>query len=218
MDGTIRVVVFDIGGVMIRLADGWQGACACAGLPYRPRELTEETRRQWVALEHAVGEGRMDTEDFLQQALQLINGIYTAEELRAVYQAIIREEFPGIYDVVSGLKAAGYATACLSNTSAAHWDDLTNPALYPAIARLDYRFASHLLQMMKPDPRIYHRFQAETGFTSAGILFFDDLDENVRGAQACGWNAIRVSGDHPAIEQIQAGLAQHGVVLPSVTP
>jgi putative hydrolase of the HAD superfamily len=139
------------------------------------------------------------------------DNLYTIPELRAAFQAIIREEFPGIYDTVTALKAAGYRTACLSNTSAIHWVDLDNPAKYPAIALLDVRHASHLLGCMKPDAAIYRRFEAEMGARPEDILFFDDYETNVAGARACGWHAEQITGDTPVVEQIRMHLLKYGV-------
>ncbi len=132
--------------------------------------------------------------------------MYTPEEIIAIYLAIIQEELPGIHELVTGLQAAGYRTACLSNTCELHWPVLTDPAIYPAIARLDARHASHLFGVRKPDHAIYRRFEAATGMAPAEILFFDDLPENVQGALECGWHAVHIHRDRPAVEQMREAL------------
>jgi len=216
MDSSIQLIVFDLGNVVFNLAGSWERACAFAGVTYRPFAFTPDEHARMQELEVLVESGTMSTEEHRAGLYALLHGRYTLEEIAAMYQAIIREEIAGVYDIISGLQHAGYRTACLSNTCAAHWVDMTNPALYPAIGLLDFQHASHLLGVVKPDPRIYRRFEAATGFSPAQILFFDDRQENVEGAQACGWHAARIDSPATAVEQIHRALAAHGIHLAPV--
>jgi 2-haloacid dehalogenase len=209
----IHLVVFDLGGVMIRLAAGWHGACAEAGVAYRPLPETPDIQRTWQALEEGFNAGAIERENYYQGIYDLLDGLYSVGEIQRVYQAIIREEFPGIFDTVAALKNAGLSTACLSNTCAAHWDDLANPALYPGIGALDYQHASHLLHATKPGEMIYRRFEAATGASGAAILFFDDRAENIATAWQLGWHAVQITPERPSVVQIHETLATHGLVL-----
>ncbi|HEY3380004.1 MAG TPA: HAD-IA family hydrolase, partial [Armatimonadota bacterium] len=105
--------------------------------------------------------------------------------------------------------------ACLSNTCAPHWADLTNAVRYPGIAALDFQHASHLFGVAKPDPAIYQLFEAATGQRSEEILFFDDRAENVAAAQACGWHAVQILPTHPAVAQIHAACLRYQLSLTS---
>ncbi len=197
---------------MIRLADGWPGACREAGVPHRAEVRPwPEVNKDWLALDAELGAGRMDEDSFFQAFHDAHGGIYSIAELRAAFQAIIQEEFAGIDAIVGALQAAGYRTACLSNTSAVHWVDLDNPAKYPAIGHLHVRHASHLLGCMKPDATIYRKFMEVMDARPEEIIFFDDYLVNVEGARACGWHAEQIVKDLPAVEQITTSLRQHGV-------
>jgi putative hydrolase of the HAD superfamily len=207
----IRLVVFDLGNVMIHLAHGWEGACALAEVPYRPFALTPEQQQQRRELGQAFERGAITPEAFYAGMHQALGGCYTVPEIRAVYQAIIADEIPGIYDTVAALKAAGLRTACLSNTCAPHWIDLTNPARYPGIGLLDARHASHLLGAMKPEPEIYARFEEAMGMAGEGILFFDDLADNIAAARACGWHAQQIVAGCSPVEQMQAIFVSYGI-------
>ena len=213
MHSSLQLIVFDLGNVVFNLAGSWERACAFAGVPYRPFTLTPEEHARLQELEVLVESGTISMNEHRERLGELLQGLYNPAELAAMYQAIIQEEFAGIYETVIGLKTAGYRTACLSNTCAAHWTDMTNPALYPAIGALDFQHASHLLGVVKPDPRIYRRFETATGYGPAQILFFDDRQENVVGAQACGWKAVRIDPAQPPVAQIHRGLAAHGIHL-----
>ena len=210
-DSSLRIIVFDLGGVMINIASGWESACRFAGVPYRPIELTAEKRAEFLRLEHAYEMGRISTEEFTRGVLPVTNEQYTPEEMAAIYLGVIQGERPGIHDIVAGLQAAGYRTACLSNTCVLHWPVLTDPALYPGIARLDAQHASHLFGERKPGEAIYHCFEAATGTAPAEILFFDDRPENVQAALDCNWHAVPIHGDRPSDEQIREALSAHGV-------
>ncbi|MHB9131691.1 MAG: HAD-IA family hydrolase [Armatimonadota bacterium] len=209
----IRIVVFDLGRVMIRLSAGWEGACQAAGISYRPFDFTPEERAAFVHLEREYECGRLTTDHFAEQVHQHLHGLYTPDEFKAIYLAIIQEEFPGIHDIVLALKGAGYTTACLSNTSQLHWPLLTDPVIYPGIAALDIQHASFLFGLAKPDPVIYRRFEEVTGFSSKEIIFFDDREDNIEGAQSCGWHAMQITPDRLSVEQITAALKSYGVEL-----
>lgn len=202
---------------MINLSDGWEGACGLAGFPFPPEERTPALQAGWHRIEQAIGTGQLAEDAYFAELAALLGERYTVAQLRAAYQAIIREEFPGIRELVRGLKEAGYVTACLSNTSAPHWVDLTNPARYPGIGLLDLQYASHLFGAMKPDPAIYRHFEAATGFSPEAILFFDDLPQNVEAARACGWHAEQIVPGIPAVTQLNTHLTRHGVLVAECT-
>jgi len=212
---TVSMVVFDLGGVMIRLAEGWEDACRIAGVPYRPFVLTPELATAWEELEVALGSGRISATAYYAQKCRQLRELYTVDEIAAAYQAVIREEFPGIPALVMALKDTGYRTACLSNTCAPHWVDLTNPVKYPGIGLLDVHHASHLLGVTKPNAEIYQRFMAQTATEPAQLLFFDDNRANVDAARACGWHAMHIVPTQPAVAQLLEGLAVHGIMLPA---
>ncbi len=65
---------------------------------------------------------------------------------------------------------------------------------YPFFAEFDQRFVSGLLEVMKPDPKIYEIVEAETGHAPETMLFTDDRADNIEAAQARGWQVHRFEG------------------------
>ncbi len=65
----------------------------------------------------------------------------------------------------------------------------------------------------KPDSHVFREVERVTKVPGASILFFDDREENVASAQACGWTAhlIDYTRDDTA-EQILAILRSHAVI------
>ena len=203
---TIRLVVFDLGGVMIRLAVGWENMCRAAGVPYRPFTPSEVFTAERQSLWREYERGLIGPDRFFAEFTHLLDGLYSLAEVRALYGAIIQDEFAEMPRIVYALKRAGYRTACLSNTCASHWSELTNPARYPGIGLLDAQYASHLLGAAKPDPLIYGMFESLTHSEPREILFFDDTEPNVAAAAARGWHAVHITPARPAPAQICAAL------------
>lgn len=216
MHASVELITFDLGNVMIYLAGPWENACRLAGVDYRNAVITDEIRRAWQQLECEVESGRISMSEHYARLAAIFQGHFSLDEIVRSYQAVIREEIPGIFDIVMALKHTGYRTACLSNTCAAHWKDMTNPARYPAIGTLDYRHASHLFGVLKPDPLIYRKFEAATGCSPERILFFDDRQENVLAARKCGWQAVQINNAETSVAQITAALARFGISVPAV--
>jgi FMN phosphatase YigB (HAD superfamily) len=216
MTSSIRIVVFDLGGVMIKLAGGWRGACACAGIPYRAFVETPAYDLLIEQLETRISTGVITIDEYCRHLSTFLQELYNPHEIAAIYQAVIQEEFPGIYELVHGLRDAGYETACLSNTCDPHWNDLTDPAKYPGIAALHHKHASHLFGVAKPDLHIYQCFEQATGFRSGEILFFDDRPDNIAAARQCGWHALRIFPTRPSVEQIHTALINHQIRVPVI--
>ncbi len=204
----VKIVVFDIGGVMIELAHSWAAACEFAGIDYRPFDITPDTQQKIAQLLIETESNKITTREFMQQQLPLYGNLYSPEEFERIYTCIIQDEIPGVLELVQELNAGGLRTACLSNTNALHWPALTDPARYPAITALDVRYASHLMGVCKPDLQIYRMLEREEHLEPQEILFFDDRAENVEAAVAAGWHAVQIMPDTPAVEQMRQALEQ----------
>jgi putative hydrolase of the HAD superfamily len=206
----IRVVCFDIGGVMIRLRKSWTDVCAAAGLEVRGDTASDraEDARTQVAAPYVLG--RITHDEWAEQTARVLGGVYSAAELTSIHQAWLLDEYAGVGDIVDELHARGLPTACLSNTNEAHWVRLVSE--YPAIVRLKSRYASHLLGCGKPDEAMYRAFERAAKVESASILFFDDLVVNVDAARAFGWNAERIDPSAETAPQIRRHLAEYGLL------
>ena len=192
----IRLVVFDLGRVLVRICDNWAEACACAGISdANSNDLAGLIQLRELALRQEVG--KLGPAGFAEAAASLMG--LTAQQVRAASEAYIRGAYPGSIELVEELRGAGVATACLSNTNEHHWQIMTTPghaAFFP-LARLTHRFASHLIGARKPEAPIYEHLERGAGVPPASILFFDDVEENVGGARSRGWNARRID---PALD------------------
>lgn len=222
----IQLIVFDLGGVVVRICSSFAQAAERAGLPFDPaRVLVPEHQAERKRLHKLYEQGHLSCDEFFAAVSATTGGLYTPEQFRRIHEHWIIDEYPGVHALIDDLHAAGLHTAALSNTNASHWAQMSRPepdrpAAFDAPARLRHRHASHLLGHAKPDPEIYRAFIRQTGFHPASVVFFDDLPDNVAAARSCGWHAHRIdpSGDTPA--QVRRHLAaDHGLSLvPSAPP
>lgn len=212
----IRCVVFDLGGVLVRLAGSWERACEAAGLPVHAVATTVEAREARHPLVVAHEEGRMDHRTFLEGVVASIGQVYTIDEVDAIHRAWVLDPYPGVEALLHALRAAGVTTGVLSNTNDVHWREQFHgdrgqpPRLR---APVDHPHGSHLLGVRKPARAIYDRFAQAVRIEPAALLFFDDLPDNVAGARAAGWRAERIDPTGDTVAQMRTHLAAAGVLL-----
>jgi HAD superfamily hydrolase (TIGR01509 family) len=206
-----RLVVFDLGRVLVRICDGWQHAFEVAGVTL-PLEIDADVRARLLAHVCRIEVGDGDVETFCRQAAADI-GI-SCEAMTAMWRGYTRGPYDGAGELLDELKRRGVTTACLSNTNAEHWRVLTDPAdpHGPVLARLDHRFASHLVRSRKPEPQIYEHLERQTGVAPGQILFFDDVAANVEAARARGWAAHVVELCDNPVPRLRERLCESGIL------
>lgn len=208
---SIQLVCFDLGGVLIRLCEGWDHACALAEVtPSKP--LTDEDERQVIKLVHREEVGSLCKNEFFNLTAPLLG--LSPEGARAMSDAWLCGAYPGIDALIDAINDAGLQTACLSNTNDNHWRAMIDPTHRNGLPldKLKHRFASHLVRDRKPNPTIYQHVERSTGLPPEAILFFDDVLENIEAAKAQGWHACQITDpDNPA-EQMTSHLKRHNLI------
>ena len=206
----IRLVCFDLGGVIVRICRSWQEGCRAAGLEVRELPLTGELRHARRELLHAYEVGAIDRASYGRQHSELIDGLYAPEEVLAIEQAWLLGEYDGVDALIDRLHAGGLPTAALSNTNEGHWSQMDHR--YPTVNLLQQRLASHLLGMRKPNREIFETAESHFGVPGSAILYFDDLDDNIHAATAAGWRARRIDYREPTAPQIERHLREHELI------
>jgi putative hydrolase of the HAD superfamily len=198
-----RLICFDIGGVLVRISQTWQEAAKYAGV----NVTLADTPPLFLADADPMNRhqaGRIDYATYLDEMARLMGCL--SEHAEKAHLSILQHEYVGIPEFVAEVRENGFRTACLSNTNAPHWEDLMNAAKFPTVANLEFRCASHLFQLGKPDPAIYRRFEAETGFRPDQIIFFDDNRQNVDAANQVGWLSFRIDPYGDTVAQMREAL------------
>ena len=209
----IKLVCFDLGGVLVRIVRDWGEALQRAGVdPARcnvdPTEVQIDTAFEFEL-------GNLTTEQFIETHRQT-NPAMTPQEIHAV----IRHWLVGVYEGVGGLlddlATQNVATACLSNTNAAHWEVMCDDPSYTDLRKLDHMLASHEIGCRKPHPDAFRHVERTTGVAIREIVFFDDSQANHAAALAHGWSAHRIDPQADPVRQIRQRLHECRV-LPDPT-
>jgi glucose-1-phosphatase len=211
--GGVKLVVFDLGRVLVRICDDWMHACSTAGIELAAKDLGAEEILKLRDLVHQVEVHTVDFARFAREAGAILGA--TPEQITTASAAFVIGLYEGVPELLSALRAAGIKTACLSNTNEHHWGllaDENHPAFFP-LSRLDHQLASHLIRARKPDDAIYAHLEDVSRVRGPQILFFDDVEENVRAARKRGWIAewIDPQPDDP-LTQIREALKTHQVL------
>jgi putative hydrolase of the HAD superfamily len=211
------IVVFDLGGVVVRICRSWLQAARLAGLPEHPRVMEADMLEARKAIVKRYEVSALTDEEYFAAMSSAMQGLYSPDDCRHIHDIWITGEYPGIARLITDLHAQSIATGVLSNTNAWHWRQMTSgphgAAKFPTPAMVQHLHASHLLRLVKPDPAIWQAFQATTGFDASSIIYFDDLPENVTAANAAGWDALPIDHDADTAAQIRLHLRARGLNL-----
>ncbi len=209
-------IVFDLGGVVVRICRTWAEACVRAGIPLREGHQFDDVEliQKRNALADAYMSGGIGCAEFFQGVAEATGGLYTPDEVRAIHDVWVTGDEPGIAELIERLNGADHlVTACLSNTNHSHWQALlSGPGRSPAIALLRRRLVSHELGHVKPDEAIYLAAERALDVPGERILFFDDLEANVVAARERGWRAELIDHSRPTVPQLERHLADLGVL------
>lgn len=225
----ISWVVFDLGGVIVRIHHSWQHAAAAAGVrgasnsahdlarahapnstPYSMFDPTLHRADDFRTLVSEQQRGMLSHDDFCSGVSQLTSGVLSAQDVARIHTAVIVGAYDGVEQLVLQLNKRGLSTACLSNTNHQHWQFMHSMAAFNAI---QHRHASHIFQLEKPNQAIFRAFESATQARPVDILYFDDLADNIAAATQAGWRAILIDPHSETVPQIRRALATHGVLL-----
>ena len=206
----IQLVCFDLGRVLIRICDNWADACVRAGAPEGAVDPAALAQMSEVAASYELG--TISADRFADQTAQIVG--LQAAQVKVVSDLWLRGPYPGVFELMDCLVASGAATACLSNTNANHWRQMTtrNDPNYLPLDRLTYRFASHLIGHAKPAGQIYRHVEEITGTVPVAILFFDDDRDNVEAATSRGWLTYQIQDNGDPVAQVRGHLELYGLL------
>lgn len=186
--GTIRVVLFDIGGVLVEPS----GVATMLGW-MRNNVSAEQLWRMWLTSScvRAFETGRMSPEEFADDVIAEF-GLPVPRD--AFLEEMTRWSvtlFPGAIELVEQIPPR-YVRATLRNTNVIQWKYLMrNEGLTRAFP---HHFASHLLGKIKPDAEAFQHVTDALRCEPNEVMFLDDNDINVVAAESIGMQAVRVKG------------------------
>lgn len=188
----IRVVLFDVGGVLVELTGltvllSWLGR----------RMTAEEVRTLWLTSPtvRLFETGKMQPSGFAEQMITELRLPVGSDEFLTELYAKSQRIIPGAVELVRRVPS-DYVRATLCNTNALQWSNLA--AQPDLIGAFDHHFASHLTGKIKPDEEAFQHVLSMLGCEGPETLFLDDSHLNVAAAKAVGMIAFQVRGPEEA--------------------
>jgi putative hydrolase of the HAD superfamily len=210
------LVVLDVGGVLVKAGRTWLEDAERAGFSVTPSQLELLIERTRSLPRRSTGE--IDSETYFRRFAEASGLAYTEEDARRISHASLVAEYPDVHVVFDALDAVGMPTALLCNVNDEEWARFfpadTSGSEFPTLLRARHRFASHIMGVAKPQERAFREVERVTGFQGTRIIFFDDREENVAGAEACGWTAKLVDYRREDTAQQLLGLLRAHAVIP----
>ena len=201
----IEAVLFDLGGVLAGFG-GVDAMRALAGI-----DDDEEVWRRWLTCRwvRAFERGGCTPDEFAAGVVEDWQLPIDGPAYLAEFSAWLGDPLPGAEALVDDVCATGVVTGCLSNTNVVHWD--AHIGRWTFVEQLDHRFLSHELGIVKPDRELFELVAQRLALPPERILFLDDNQLNVDGAQEVGLQAVRVRG----VDEAREVLVARGVLAPS---
>jgi len=198
--GRVKALLFDLGGVVVEFdfARALAHWAPMSSLPPEAlaRAFSHDDDYQRHERAELTGAQYFDT---LRRKLRLAA---TDEQIEAGWNAIFRAEIAPTLDAIEA--ARGFLPCyAFSNTNKSHhaaWRTAF-PRIEPAFEKV---FTSSDIGLRKPEPAAFAHVCQEIGQPPQAVLFFDDLEENVQAARACGLQAVLVRSP----EDVRAALRQ----------
>tara|TARA_R110001606_G_scaffold356838_2_gene508243 strand:- start:829 stop:1449 length:621 start_codon:yes stop_codon:yes gene_type:complete len=201
-DHNIRVVLFDLGNVLVDLGDISEMHAMLNMQGEESEVWLKWLRSPTVA---AFDSGKITFDQFAASLLKEVGSDIDKETFKASFKAWPRGLFEGALELIESVKPE-YHRAILSNTNAAHWPRLMDEMALAG--KFHSYYASHMVGFVKPDEAIYQYVIRNLQVAPEEILFIDDNQVNIDTANALGMKAFRVKG----IEEARAVLHRQGVL------
>ena len=199
----IRAVLWDFGGVILSSPfEAFNRYEREHGLPIdfiRSVNATNPDTNAWALLERSeLSPTGFDTV-FAEESAALGHRIPGIDVL-SLLSGDVR---PEMVDLLDRVKAAGYATACLTNNIVSEGTpDARRAAIDPIMARFDVVVESSRVGVRKPEPRFYEIACELLSVEPSACVFLDDLGINLKPAAAMGMTTIKVLGATQAIADL----------------
>jgi len=191
----IRNVVFDIGGVLVRLRyQPFIEYLVAAGI-----DMTDLPA--WLAKVDlsAHERGEITGDELLARVAAMARQPLDPHELEMRWLDMF-DRAQEMLDLASGLMDR-YRVYLLSNIGDMHWRYLN--AQYGLEDVAHGVLTSFTVGAVKPSAAIYREAESRFALEPAATVFIDDLPPNVAGAQACGWHAIHHRSPALTVEQLR---------------
>ena len=147
--------------------------------------------------------GRIEVDDYITWALEMLGSTATHEEFRHAWQQIFTPNEP-MWRCVRQLAADGHRLILFSNINGIHWPWITEN--YPEFSLFHDAVLSFKTGYIKPQPGIYHHAISHHTLVPAETLYIDDLPPNCATGRELGFRTWQYDlKNHAAFESWLSG-------------
>ncbi len=189
-----KVILFDLGGVLLELGE----------YPLKPdwfRGKIDFAAQDWFHSDVAIAfeQGRLSAEEFAQTMINTLALDVSSEALLAHFAHWISGLYPQVDETLAALKS-DFILAFLSNTNEVHWPRIISEFGFEQ--HFTHMFASHHLQLSKPNPAIFQVVLQTMNVQAHEVLFYDDNPTNISTAHTLGIDAVHVKGFNAVLDDL----------------
>jgi putative hydrolase of the HAD superfamily len=182
----IRAVISDLGRVVLWFDNNvfLRKLAASAGRPFDEVKAAVHGNLELV---RRFDLGSVAPDEFRRSVCAAVGADLGPAAFYEIYNDIFSLNPPAVA-VLRRLHEAKVRTALLSNTDPERFGFVRRR--FPEILFFDDYVLSYELRLVKPDPAIYLAAALRAGCRPDECVFIDDMEENVRGAEAAGLKGI----------------------------
>jgi FMN phosphatase YigB (HAD superfamily) len=197
----LEFVLFDLGGVLIRLG-GVSAMRQLAGI-----ESDEELWHRWLTCRwvRSYERGMCSSEEFSAGVVADWDLAITAEEFIEGFRLWPQGLIDGAELLVEAVGRSA-RVGCISNTNALHASRVAQMGRLMDL--FEVRFLSHELGLVKPDRELFDHVSAVLGVAPGRVVLLDDNAANVAQATVAGFIGIQVRG----VDEARRALVDLGVL------
>lgn len=188
MNKTPKFIFFDLGKVLLEYDFSIAEARIAALTGLDGKAVMDASLATATPLCEAIETDQISSQDFYLAICRDFGMTLPREQFEAAHRDIFTP-MTDSWKMVEELKTAGIRLGILSNICQVHWDFCK--ARFPELFQLfDVPLSSVELKARKPGREVYLRAAERAGIEPSKILFFDDREENIQGANAVGFDAV----------------------------
>ncbi len=198
---SIKVVIFDMGGVLVRTED--TAPRAALGLRFGKSYAELDGIVFANKSSGRASRGEISARDHMQHVMRTLNLPETDEAIdNFVDKFFLGDKVDGeIIDYIDSLRPR-YQTVLLSNA----WDNLRKIFVekWKIADAFDEIFISAEMGIMKPNPKIYEMVLEKLDVPPEETVFIDDFIQNIEAARKLGMHGIHFQDKDVAMDELRA--------------
>ncbi|MGY6741210.1 MAG: HAD family hydrolase [Cecembia sp.] len=194
--------IFDLGNVIIDIDYDFSINELKKILPEHKHDLTSQFFPSQFHKDYE--KGLISSAEFRNEVRRLYQEDWTDDQIDHVWNSLLRTIPQERIDLVNTLKS-DFGTGILSNTNAIHIDKMgeilqSQHGEKSVYELCHHAFLSHEMGLAKPDEAIYEAVLDVIKLPAHKVLFFDDLEANIKGAKNVGLQVQHITHSKGLVE------------------